>query len=139
MKLITTSIMQTFKFGKKIGSKLKPGDIIGLTGELGAGKTILTKGIARAIGIKDIITSPTFTIINEYKGKYKLFHFDLYRINTITELENLGYEEYFYNNGITVIEWAEKVLKILPEYSKIITIKILSERKREITYENLGF
>jgi len=93
---------------------LKPGDIITLNGELGAGKTCLAKGIARGMGIAGHVTSPTFTLINEYAGKIPLFHLDVYRLGSPDELEDLGYEEYFYGSGVTLIEWAGLVEEYLP-------------------------
>lgn len=104
----------TVEIGVRIGSQLKAKDIVCLTGELGAGKTTLIKGIARGAGVKDRVTSPSFKLINEYAGKTPFYHFDLYRLEKVDDIQQIGYEEYFYGNGITVVEWAEKLKELLP-------------------------
>lgn len=103
------------ELGIKLGSLLKSGDVICLNGTLGAGKTTLTKSIAKGMGICDYITSPTFTIINEYYGNLNLYHFDTYRLDNLTEASYLYFDEYFYGKGVCVIEWANKIKDILPE------------------------
>ncbi|SFF98751.1 tRNA threonylcarbamoyladenosine biosynthesis protein TsaE [Desulfotomaculum arcticum] len=108
------SSLETKHLGELLGSLLQPGDIVTLNGELGAGKTCMAKGIAVGLGISDHITSPTFTLINEYTGKTPLFHMDVYRLGTPDELEDLGYEEYFYGQGVTLIEWAGLIEEYLP-------------------------
>lgn len=117
----TSSVEQTIDVGTKLGGILMPGDVVSLTGGLGAGKTAFVKGIAIALGIKGYVTSPTFTIINEYcSGKIPLYHFDAYRIDDSCELIELGFEEYVNGRGIVAIEWAELVKQILPsEYVKV--------------------
>lgn len=132
-KIITNQAEETKRAAKNFTKNLTNGTIIGLIGELGSGKTIFAQGIAEGLKIKGPITSPSFPIINIYQTtKMNLFHFDLYRINSIEELENIGYEEYFYGNGITVIEWADKCLEILPENSYLVYFKYLDKKKREI-------
>ncbi len=132
-KIITNRAEETRKTAMDFAKKITRGTIIGLIGELGAGKTIFTKGIAQGLGIKDTITSPSFTILNIYHtSNMDLFHFDLYRLSSIEELENIGYEEYFYSNGVTVIEWSEKCIDILPKKSYLIYFKHLNKNKREI-------
>lgn len=126
------SSAETVEFGKKIGSILHQGDVIALTGELGAGKTTLIQGIAEGLGVKDYVTSPTFIIINEYRGRLPFYHVDLYRLEDLTEIEELGIEEYFSKGGVCVIEWAEKLEKLLPDEAEKIKIKLLSENEREI-------
>nr|WP_027365379.1 tRNA (adenosine(37)-N6)-threonylcarbamoyltransferase complex ATPase subunit type 1 TsaE [Desulfotruncus alcoholivorax] len=108
------SSRETEHLGQLLGSLLQPGDIITLNGELGAGKTCLAKGIANGLGIAGHITSPTFTLINEYPGKIPLYHMDVYRLGSPGEFEDLGYEEYFYGSGVTLIEWAGLVEEYLP-------------------------
>ena len=116
--------LDTNKFGLELARKLKAGDIISLIGNLGAGKTTLTKSIAEGLGIKEMITSPTFTIVQEYHdGRLPLYHFDVYRINDVEEMYELGYEEYFFGQGICVIEWADKIMDIIPKESMIIEIE----------------
>lgn len=104
-----------YSFGLKLAESLKPGDIISLIGDLGAGKTTLTKAIAKGLGIEEMITSPTFTIVQEYEGgRLPLYHFDVYRICHIEEMYELGYEEYFYGQGVCVVEWANLIQELIP-------------------------
>lgn len=103
-------------FGIKIGREAAPGTVIALMGDLGAGKTTLTKSIAKGLGIEEVITSPTFTIVKEYEtGRLPLYHFDVYRIGDVDEMYELGYEEYFYGEGVCVVEWANLIEDIMPE------------------------
>lgn len=113
-EIITHSPEDTIAFAKKFAKKLVPNTVIALTGRLGAGKTTFTKGIALALGIAEPVTSPTFTLIQEYEGSLPMFHMDLYRLESLEEFEVLGAEDYFYRNGITLIEWSEKAEDILP-------------------------
>lgn len=114
---------ETKAFGEKLASRLKKGDILALVGDLGTGKTALTKYIAKGLGIKSEITSPTFTIVREYKeGRLPLYHFDVYRTGSVEEMYDLGYEEYFYGDGVCVIEWADMISEIIPEEALIIAI-----------------
>ncbi|KJS88872.1 MAG: hypothetical protein JM58_00165 [Peptococcaceae bacterium BICA1-8] len=107
---------ETEYIGKRMAKFLKPGDFISLNGDLGAGKTVFSQGIAKGLGIEESITSPTFTIIQEYySGRVPFYHMDVYRLNSSDEMEDLGYEEYFYGQGITVVEWGNSVADILPE------------------------
>jgi len=123
---------ETVGFGKKFGKTLKPNDVVCLTGDLGAGKTTLIQGIAEGCGVKDYVTSPTFIIINEYQGRLPFFHFDLYRLNDVREIEDLGVEEYFTRGGVCVIEWAEKLDGLRPKEAREIKIEIVSENERKI-------
>jgi tRNA threonylcarbamoyladenosine biosynthesis protein TsaE len=136
-RIVTKNEEETLNAGFEFADKLKKGDIVGLIGELGAGKTVFAKGIAKKFGIApENVTSPTFTIINEYETeRIKVFHFDLYRIKNIFELEDLGYEEYFYNDGIVIIEWAEKIEKILPKKTYFVYLFCLNENQREIVFK----
>lgn len=131
LKIITTSIEQTEKLGKKIGSLLKSGDVICLDGDLGAGKTTLTKAIAKGLEVDDYVTSPTFTIVNEYDGKYHVNHFDVYRISDIDEMYDIGYEEYIYSESVSIIEWSSIIKEILPEERIEIYIERLEENNRK--------
>lgn len=112
---ITKSPEETSRIGMLLGSFLKAGDIVCLQGELGAGKTCFAKGVARGMGIEGPVTSPTFTLVNEYHGELPLYHLDVYRLNGPGEMDDLGYEEYFYGDGVTLVEWAERVRDVLPE------------------------
>ena len=149
-KIITNNEKETFKFAEDYAKKLKGGEIIGLIGDLGAGKTVFTKGLAKGLGIKETITSPTFVIMKIYKVKNKklsslakssanirvncLAHIDAYRINTAEDLEAIGALEYFKNkNTVTVIEWPENIKKILPLSVRYINIKYIDFLKRSIS------
>ena len=109
------SAKRTQSIGKLLGEKLKPKDIICLYGDLGAGKTCLSKGIAAGLGVSENITSPTFTIIKEYKGRHPVYHIDVYRLSSSADMLDLGYEEYFDGDGVVIIEWADIIEDILPE------------------------
>lgn len=128
MTLISNSAHETTEIGKNIGSKLKPGDIIALKGDLASGKTILTKGIAISLEVIEHVTSPTYNIICEYNGKIPLYHMDLYRISDYEEFEMLGVDHLLFGKGITVIEWSERIQDELPD--SVITIDI---RRNPIT------
>ncbi len=105
----------TLRLGWIIGELAEPGDTIALIGQLGSGKTVLARGVAAGLGIEGRITSPTFTLIREYRGRLPLYHFDLYRLEDPREVEALGCEEYFYGRGITLVEWADRAISSLPE------------------------
>lgn len=114
----------TFNIGYQIGQNAQPGEVYTLIGDLGVGKTVFTQGVARGIGIEEPIVSPTFTILQEYEsGRIPFYHFDVYRIADIEEMEEIGYEDCFYGQGISLIEWANLIEDILPEQYKQITIE----------------
>lgn len=123
----TASAEETVALGERLGVLLRPGDIIALEGNLAAGKTTITKGIARALGVDDTITSPTFCLVSEYEGKMPLYHFDVYRLQGADDFANLGADEMLYGNGVCVIEWSEKIIEELP--SRTIKIKIENEAR----------
>ncbi|MCI8647119.1 MAG: tRNA (adenosine(37)-N6)-threonylcarbamoyltransferase complex ATPase subunit type 1 TsaE [Firmicutes bacterium] len=115
---------ETAKFGLDLGMSLQKGDIVALIGDLGTGKTALTKAVARGMGITETITSPTFTIVQEYtSGRLPLYHFDVYRIQDPEDMYELGYEEYFFGEGVCVIEWADLIEELLPEEAKVIRLE----------------
>ncbi|NMB28243.1 MAG: tRNA (adenosine(37)-N6)-threonylcarbamoyltransferase complex ATPase subunit type 1 TsaE [Tissierellia bacterium] len=126
-RMVLKGLKDTEEFGERLGSLLQGGDVLSLIGDLGAGKTTLTKSIGKGLGVEDYITSPTFTLINEYKGRVWVYHFDVYRLEDEEDLLDLGYEDYFYSNGVTIIEWADKIKNILPENR--IDIKIEKGKK----------
>ncbi|MGQ9843335.1 MAG: tRNA (adenosine(37)-N6)-threonylcarbamoyltransferase complex ATPase subunit type 1 TsaE [Spirochaetota bacterium] len=132
---ITQSQEETFSIGVELGKGAKPGEIFALIGNLGTGKTILAKGIAKGLGIDEEITSPTFTLLEVYESDTPLYHFDLYRISDNTELENLFFEEYWFGNGVSVIEWADRAMKRLPKDIYIITLEYIDKNRRKITVE----
>ena len=137
----TFSPEETFSFGKWIGENALPGQIYTLVGDLGVGKTVFTQGVAAGLGITEPVNSPTFTIIQEYEtGRMPFYHFDVYRIGDIEEMEEIGYDDYFYGNGICLIEWANLIEEILPEHIIEITIEKNLERGfdyRKITVTGL--
>ena len=139
LKLITESAEETSKIGEQLGMLLNKGNIVCLSGDLGAGKTAFTKGIAKGMGVEDYVTSPTYTIINEYEGRLPLFHFDVYRLNDVEEMYELGYEEYFFGDGVVVLEWADIVRDIIPGERLWITIlNTKGDNSREIIIEPTG-
>ena len=109
------NLEETEKFGRFLGENLNPGDVLCLNGDLGAGKTTLTKSIALGLGIEDYVTSPTFTIVNEYYGKTNLYHIDTYRLDDKVDVAYLGFDEYFYSDWVKIVEWADKIKESLPE------------------------
>ncbi len=118
------SAQDTYQVGYKMGSEAKKGEIYCLSGDLGVGKTVFTQGFAKGLGIDEAVNSPTFTIIQEYdSGRLPLYHFDVYRISDPDEMEEIGYEDYFFGNGVCLIEWAELIEELLPRERKVITIK----------------
>ena len=133
----THSSEETISLGEKIGSLLKPGDIIAMTGTLAAGKTTITKGIAKALGVKDTITSPTFCLISEYAGdKMPLYHMDVYRLDGVEDFINLGVDDMLFGEGVCIIEWSEKVESELPKNTIWMTIVPGNDGSRKITLEN---
>lgn len=115
---------ETFALGEKLGEKAQPGQIYTLVGDLGVGKTVFTQGVARGLGIKGPVSSPTFTIVQEYdEGRIPFYHFDVYRIGDVEEMDEIGYEDYFYGEGVCLIEWANLIDEILPSEAICITIE----------------
>ena len=132
MVIITRSAEETIELGRKIGTILKPDEVVALTGQLGAGKTTLIQGIAEGLGVKDYVTSPSFIIINEYQGRFPFYHVDLYRLDEGAEVLDLGIEEYFDRGGVCVIEWAERLGGLKPKLCHEIEIEIVTENERKI-------
>lgn len=133
------SAEQTKEFAEKLAYKLKPGNVLCMYGDLGAGKTAFVQGLAKGMGISDYVSSPTFTIVNEYDGETPLYHFDVYRISDSLEMFDIGFDEYINGDGICVIEWAELIEDILPEDRINITItKGTLEDEREISVKFCG-
>lgn len=133
MIIETWSEKETFQVGKALGEKAEKGQIYTLTGDLGVGKTVFTKGLAEGLGITEPISSPTFTIVQIYEsGKLPLYHFDVYRIGDVEEMEEIGYEDYFYGEGVCLIEWANLIGEILPE--GIISVTIEKDLEKGFDY-----
>ena len=124
MIIETNSASETLALGEKLGKAAKPGQIYTLNGDLGVGKTVLTQGFAKGLGITEAVNSPTFTIVQVYEeGRLPLYHFDVYRIEEPEEMEEIGYEEYFYGQGVCLVEWASLVEEIIPPEAVWITIE----------------
>jgi tRNA threonylcarbamoyladenosine biosynthesis protein TsaE len=124
MKIESKNVEDTYRIGFDMGSKAKKGEIYCLSGDLGTGKTVFTQGFAKGLGIEGIVNSPTFTIVQEYEeGRLPLYHFDVYRIAELEEMDEIGYEDYLYGNGVCLIEWAELIEELLPKDRVMITIK----------------
>ena len=133
MEFITNSPGQTEEIGIKLAEKLKPGAVIAYRGDLGAGKTAFTRGVARGLGIQDPVTSPTYTIVNEYlSGRLPLFHFDMYRLHSADDLFDIGWDDYLERGGVCAVEWSENVEDAL-ENPITVTIEKLGEESRKIT------
>lgn len=124
-KIIETfSAEETYTFGKELGKQAEPGQVYTLVGDLGVGKTVLTQGMAAGLGIEEPVNSPTFTIVQIYEeGRLPFYHFDVYRIGDVEEMDEIGYEDYFYGEGVCLIEWANLIEEILPERYTQITIE----------------
>jgi tRNA threonylcarbamoyladenosine biosynthesis protein TsaE len=136
--VISHSPEETRVLGSGLSRRLGPGDLLALKGEIGTGKTCMIQGICQGLEVADWVNSPTFILINEYRGKVKgralpIYHFDLYRLHTPAELENLGAEEYFYGQGICLVEWAERAGQLLPPQSREIILEYEAAEKRRIT------
>ena len=134
-EFISHSETETLEFAKLLSKKAKAGELYAISGELGSGKTIFAKGFAKGLLVKEEIISPTFTILEEYTGHLPFYHFDLYRIDNDAEFENLNFEEYWYGNGICLVEWAEKAGNRLPNNSIKVDILYIDETTRKITIE----
>ena len=139
MEFVTNSPEETEELGERLGRALSPGDVVAFTGDLGAGKTAFTRGIARGLGIGDRVTSPTFAIVNEYEGgRLPLFHFDMYRLTSSDELFDIGWEDYLARGGVCAVEWSENVTEAM-EGAVSVTIDVLGENTRRITISGGDF
>ncbi len=139
IKITSFSVKDTLGLGRTIAREVKKGDIICLVGQLGSGKTILTKGIASGLGFKkEDVISPTFVLIRQYEANLSVYHFDLYRLKDASDIIRLGYEEYFYDDGVSIVEWADKLKKLTPsEYLKV-EIQIRKDGAREFKFKPVG-
>jgi tRNA threonylcarbamoyladenosine biosynthesis protein TsaE len=137
MKFVSFSAEETADFAYEYGLRARAGDIFCLSGTLGAGKTVFAQGFAKGLGYEGRVTSPTFTIMNEYdNGRLPLYHFDLYRLNGESDLEGIGYEEYFFGGGVSLVEWAELAADAIPENAVWIKINAGQDDRREIYIED---
>ena len=135
MQIISKSEEDTRKAGKSFAETLEKGDVVSLRGSLGAGKTVFAKGIAESLGIEEAIVSPTFTIVQEYDGRLKMYHLDLYRLSGEDEFESMGGEDFLYSDGVALIEWSEKIESMLPESTIYVDISIDDDGNRVINVE----
>ena len=136
MILETNSPQETFSAGRQLGEKAFPGQVITLTGDLGVGKTVFTQGLAKGLGIEEPVNSPTFTIVQVYdEGRLPLYHFDVYRIGDISEMDEIGYEDCFYGDGVSLVEWGGLIEEILPE--NVITVKIEKDLEKGFDYRRI--
>jgi tRNA threonylcarbamoyladenosine biosynthesis protein TsaE len=131
------SAAETEALGARLAERLGPGDVVALTGELGAGKTCFTQGLARGLGVAGRAVSPTFVLINEYRGRLPVHHVDAYRTESLTELLDLGLDELFSGDGVTIVEWADKLLPLLPAHTVHVHIEGVGDEPRTITL-NMG-
>ena len=136
MAILTNKESETVREGEKLGRLLKPGDVVALYGTLGAGKTAFTRGVAAGLGIDTIVSSPTFTIVNEYPGEVPLFHFDMYRLESENELFDIGWDDYQDRGGVCVVEWSEKVPGAFAPDTIVVKIENLGENKRSLLVES---
>ena len=135
-KIISESPEDTFTLGKQIGENVAPGSVLTLVGDLGVGKTVFTQGLAEGLGILDAVNSPTFTIVQIYEeGRIPLYHFDVYRIGDISEMDEIGYEDYFYGDGVCLIEWANLIEELLPE--QYVEIRIEKNLEKGFDYREI--
>ncbi|HEX7371620.1 MAG TPA: tRNA (adenosine(37)-N6)-threonylcarbamoyltransferase complex ATPase subunit type 1 TsaE [Thermodesulfobacteriota bacterium] len=140
MELKTEGPEQTMRLGRVLGATLSAGAVVALTGDLGAGKTVLAKGIAQGLGVKDEreVTSPSFVLIHEYEGRVPVYHVDLYRLQHAEEVEDLGWDELFSGRGVTLLEWAEKATRLLPAERIEVNIQWISPTERKIVFAGKG-
>ncbi|HEV8439832.1 MAG TPA: tRNA (adenosine(37)-N6)-threonylcarbamoyltransferase complex ATPase subunit type 1 TsaE [Methylomirabilota bacterium] len=132
---VSRSPEETRALGEQLGTRLGPGSVVACIGELGAGKTCFLQGLARGLGVESSVTSPTFVLVNEYRGRLPVHHLDAYRTGTLTELIDIGVEELLHGGGVTVIEWADKLLPLLPSDTITVTISGLGDEPRRIVLE----
>lgn len=132
----SASDQETVSLGRKLGEALKASDVIALIGELGSGKTCFAKGLALGLGVSPdtIITSPSFSLINEYEGRHTLYHMDVYRLETVSEFMSAGLDEYFYQDGVVAMEWADRWPEILPDWRLAVRFVILGDDLRKIAF-----
>ncbi len=138
LKVITHSPEETRELGVRLGELARPGDIFLLSGDLGVGKTCLTQGIAWGLGIVDYTASPSFVLMREYKGRLPLYHIDLYRLERVEEVADLGLDDYLYGGGMCVVEWADRALNLMPPEHLLIELTYLSPRRRRLCLEPRG-
>ena len=135
---VTQSAEETRALGERLGAGFRPGTVVACIGELGAGKTCFLQGLARGLGVTSDVTSPTFVLVNHYRGRVPVFHLDAYRTEALTEVLELGLEEMMHGDGVTVIEWADKILPLLPADTVMVRISGLGDEPRTVVVEEPG-
>lgn len=140
MQLVSDSPEQTRDIGEALGRLIENGAVVAMVGELGAGKTVLAQGVARGldVGPEEYVSSPSFAVVNQYRGRCPIFHIDTYRLSDEAEMVSLGYEDYFDPNGVSVIEWADKVMELLPSKHVLVQIEITGPETRMIDVDLIG-
>ncbi|HTY80038.1 MAG TPA: tRNA (adenosine(37)-N6)-threonylcarbamoyltransferase complex ATPase subunit type 1 TsaE [Candidatus Bathyarchaeia archaeon] len=135
MRRASRSPEETRALGERLGAALGKGDVVACVGPLGAGKTCFLQGLARGLGVRGDVTSPTFVLVNEYRGRLPVYHVDAYRTASLTELVDLGLEEMLHGDGVTIVEWADKLRPLLPARAVTVTIRGLGDEPRELDFE----
>lgn len=138
LDIVSHSLAQTQRLGARLGELLRGGEVLLLDGDLGTGKTSLTQGIAEGLGVHEVVSSPTFTLLKEYEGRTPLYHFDCYRLDDPNEALDLGFEEYLESNGVCVVEWAQRAEPLWPAEHLRIRLKMVSDTKRGLVFVGLG-
>ncbi len=138
IEIISNGPEETQEVGRVLGGVAQPGDVFLLVGELGSGKTCLTQGIAWGLGVKEQARSPTFVLVNQYQGRLMVYHVDLYRLDSVDEIWDLGLDEYLFSDGVCVIEWAEKAPEVFPQQHLLVQIEYLDETQRRLTIKAKG-
>jgi tRNA threonylcarbamoyladenosine biosynthesis protein TsaE len=138
MKVVSRSAQETQALGERLGARLGTGDVVACVGPLGAGKTCFLQGLARGLGVMTDVTSPTFVLVNQYRGRLPVYHVDAYRTGSLTELVDLGLEEMLHGEGVTIVEWADKLLPLLPPRTVTVTIAGLGDEPRQIELAGPG-
>jgi len=138
LELVTASPEETRELGRRLGELANAGDVFLMTGDLGSGKTCLTQGIARGLGVQETALSPTFVIMREMRGRLRLYHVDLYRLDRLEETQDLGLDDYFYGEGVSVVEWAEKAMGLMPPETMLVEIEYVSDTERRLRLKPKG-
>ncbi len=138
MTFETNNSEETIGLGQKLGALLEKGSIVGFFGNLGSGKTTMIKGVTQGLEVKELVKSPSFVVVTEYQGKLPVYHIDLYRINKLNELPEIGFEQYLYGEGVSLIEWADRAETSLPDNTIKINIEIINHNQRKITITNFN-
>lgn len=138
LEIVSRSARQTQGVGEQIGKVARAGDVILLVGGLGAGKTCLTQGIAKGLGVNEYTASPSFVLVREYHGRLPLYHIDLYRLTNLEEVADLGLDGYFQGKGVSVVEWADRALELLPQEHMLVNLSYLSQARRKLRFEPKG-